>query len=144
MIEREKQKFRVPLRILKTNLNRKLLNFEMKRRKIECMAKEKGYTLCQFFIICIYNTVCQWPETDKNIKLINDKVLTLRKIQVVIRSSPKLKLLLDYIDLSILKRLQRIINADKLDLISRMSAKSRNEALNKFFNDTRRTSVFGI
>lgn len=144
VIEKEQQKFRIPLRILKTNLNRKLLNFEMKRRKIECMAKDKGYTLCQFFIIGIYNTVCQWPETDKNVKLINDKVQTLRKIQTIIRNSPKLKVLLDYIDLSIIKRLQRIINADKLDQISRMSVKSRNEALNKFFNDARRGSGFGL
>ena len=44
------------------NSNRRMLNFEMTRRKIQHVAIDNGYTLGQLLMIGIYNTVSEWPE----------------------------------------------------------------------------------
>ena len=53
-------------KVIKLNTSIKILRFEMLRRKILSIADDKGYTMAQYLIVTIYNTICEQPdETDK-------------------------------------------------------------------------------
>ena len=67
----------------------------MHRLKIECMALELGYSLGQFIVLAIYNTVDDWDEKETGVE---NKLEALKKIQNVILSSPHLSDVLESID----------------------------------------------
>ena len=70
----------------------------MVRRKIFAIADDKGYTMAQYLIITIYNTICQQPEdTDSDV---DEKFTKLKNTIVIIKSHPKLIDVLDVIDYS--------------------------------------------
>ena len=43
-----------------SNTNKRLIRFEMLRRKVEHMAIDSGYTMGQFLILACYNSVVEW------------------------------------------------------------------------------------
>lgn len=62
-IESLKKELEMLNKVLKLNTSMKILRFEMLRRKILCIAEDKGYSMAQYLIVTIYNTICDQPET---------------------------------------------------------------------------------
>ena len=57
-------------KVTKLNTSKKILQFEILRRKIFSIAEDKGYSMPQYLFVTIYNTVCdQAEETDDEIML---------------------------------------------------------------------------
>ena len=54
-----------------------------------CMAEDKGYTMTQFILLSIYNTIMDWPEPEDNFQLLYKKLEALKKVQEII-NKPKL------------------------------------------------------
>lgn len=97
-IETLKKELTLQNKVIKVNTSKKILRFEMIRRKIIAIADDKGYTMAQYLIITIYNTICQQPEvTDSDI---DEKFTKLKNTIVIIKSHPKLIDVLDVIDYS--------------------------------------------
>jgi precorrin-3B methylase len=95
----------------------------MLRMKIIMMAEEKGYTMSQYFIITIYNTVSDWPED--SIEQVDQKLVKLKEIIKIIKSHQKINELMEVIDLSTFRRLQRDIHKKRLLQIMKMSEEER-------------------
>ena len=61
----------------------------MIRRKIQCIAEDLGYSLSQYFILAIYNTIQNIEHKDRDdIKL--DKLVKLKKLLSIIGKNEKL------------------------------------------------------
>jgi hypothetical protein len=59
-IHQEEASFQVELKRYNVNTNRKLMRFQMIRLKIQSIAHDLGYSIGQFFIMAIYNTIVDW------------------------------------------------------------------------------------
>jgi hypothetical protein len=84
--------------VLKFNTRKKIIRFQMLRMKIIHIAEELGYTMAQYFMITIYNTVCEWPEG--SIAEVDIKLAKMKIIMQIIKRHPKLSPLLQVIDMT--------------------------------------------
>jgi hypothetical protein len=62
MLKKEENKYKALSDQLLANTNKKMIIFEMSRRKIEHIAIDSGYTLGQYWMLAIYNTISDWES----------------------------------------------------------------------------------
>ena len=107
--------------------------------KIIHIAEELGYTMSQYFMVTIYNTICEWPE--ETICQVDSKLNKLKVVLTIIKRHPKLNDVLEVIDLTTQKRLQRDIHKKRLLQIMNMNEEERQKELKSFFMSH---SLFGM
>ena len=61
-LKKEENKYKALSDQLFANTNKKMIVFEMNRRKIEHIALDSGYTLGQYWMLAIYNTISDWDQ----------------------------------------------------------------------------------
>lgn len=130
-IEKERIQISSVTRPLRIKVNRQLIRFQMMRLKLEYIANDKGYTLGQYLMIAIYNTIVDWPgEQDCKLKEIQKKVEAFKHIVKIISDSPKLQVIQESLDMSCQKQTLMIYNAKVLNnLDNKMSFRSTNTAI---------------
>lgn len=67
------------------------------------LAQDNGYSLAQFFILGIYNTVLDWP--DDSLEQQVKKLRSLKYIFDLVKKTPKLQNMIDVIDLTVQRKL---------------------------------------
>lgn len=96
------------------------------------MAHDNGYNIGQFLILAAYNAVVDnWEaETHDQIKT---KFDSLYKIEQIIVNTDRLHDIIDVIDMTTQRKLQRILNIEALEKISEISDdEAKDEALKQF------------
>ena len=115
MLKKEENKYKALSDQLLANTNKKMIIFEMSRRKIEHIAIDSGYTLGQYWMLAIYNTISDWESN--SIDQVHIKYNALNKIEKIITECEKLQELTDVLDMTHKLKLLRTINCEKLDEI---------------------------
>jgi hypothetical protein len=98
--------------------NRALLRFELIRLKVSSYAADHGYSMSQFLMLSIYYSVA-----DSENYTVDIKYQKLKKLTQIIESHPKFKQLLQVIDKSIIRNLQKVQHMDRMEQLKTCSEK---------------------
>ena len=82
MMKKEQNNYEYLSDMNKWNTNRRALKFEFIRSKIRHLASDSGFTMGQYMMVAIYNTVIFWPQNSK--QEIITKNYALSKLKFII------------------------------------------------------------
>lgn len=99
LIKKEQLAYDILYKQLRSNTNKKVMKFELIRRKVLHIAHDNGYNMGQLLILAAYNAIVDsWSaETDDEVQL---KFDSLFKIEQIIVKTDRLRDIMDIIDMT--------------------------------------------